>query len=98
MPLLPTTSTTTLRKDRDLPLTVDGPFAVTNQLIAGLWLREVASLAEAVEWVKRCPSPHNDECESEIHQLFAAEDFGEALAPDMREREERLRTETARRA
>lgn len=77
---------------------IDGPFAGTKDLIAGFWLWEVASLAEAVEWVKRCPNPHNDDCEIEIRQVFAAEDFGEALTPEVREREERLRADAAARA
>jgi hypothetical protein len=55
---------------------IDGPFAETKQLIAGYWLLQVASKAEAIEWVKRCPNPLNGEAEIEIRQVFEAEDFG----------------------
>lgn len=69
----------------------DGPFIETKELIAGFWLWEVASLAECIEWVKRCPNPMPGDSEIEIRQIFAAEDFGEAFTPELREQEERLR-------
>ena len=72
-----------------------GPFAETKELIAGFWLWQVSSLAEAIAWVKRCPNPHNEESEIEIRQVFAAEDFGEAFTPEIRERQERLRERLA---
>ena len=75
---------------------VDGPFAETKELVAGFWLWQVKSKAEALEWVKRCPKPHNGDCEIEIRQVFEAEDFGEALTPEMRAMEERLREKTAK--
>ena len=68
----------------------DGPFAETKELIAGYWLWEVASMQEAIDWVRRCPNPHNDDSVIEIRPVFTAEDFGAALTPDLREREERL--------
>ena len=74
---------------------VDGPFSETKELIAGFWLWEVKSLDEAIEWVKRCPNPMPGESEIEIRQVFEAEDFGENYTPEQREREERLRAETA---
>lgn len=70
---------------------VDGPFSETKELVAGFWLWKVGSLAEAVEWVKRCPNPMNGDSEIEIRQIFENEDFGEALTPELRERESRLR-------
>ena len=70
---------------------IDGPFAETKELIAGFWLWEVRSMDEAVEWVKRCPSPMNEESVIEIRQVFEADDFGENLTPELREAEERLR-------
>jgi hypothetical protein len=73
-----------------------GPFAGTNDLIAGFWLWQVNSLEEAIAWLKRCPNPHNEESEIEIRQVFAAEDFGEALTPELREQEKRLREKTGR--
>ena len=54
----------------------DGPFAETKELIAGYWVWKVKSMDEAVEWVKRCPNPHNDDSEIEIRPLFEMEDFG----------------------
>jgi hypothetical protein len=59
---------------------IDGPFAETKELVAGYWILQTKSLAEAVEWIKRCPNPHNAESEIEIRQLFELEDFGESPA------------------
>ena len=74
---------------------IDGPFAETKELIAGFWLWEVASLAECIEWVKRCPNPMPGDSEIEIRQVFEAEDFGEEFTPELREQEERLRARIA---
>jgi hypothetical protein len=71
----------------------DGPFADIRELIAGFWLIDVKSLAEAIEWVKRCPNPHNEDTHVEIRQVFDAEDFGDALTPALREQEDALRAE-----
>src|SRR5215470_9121614 len=54
---------------------IDGPFSETKELIAGFWLWQVKSKEEAIEWVKRCPNPHNQDGEIEIRQVFDAEDF-----------------------
>jgi len=80
-------------------IVTDGPFAETKELIAGFWLWEVASLEEAVTWVKRCPNPHNEPSDIEIRQVFTADDFGDALTPELRAQEERLfaEAETRRR-
>ena len=59
---------------------VDGPFAETKELVAGYWIIQVKSKAEAIEWIKRCPNPHEGESEIEIRQLFELEDFGESPA------------------
>ena len=69
---------------------IDGPFAETKELIAGFWLWQVRSMAEAIEWVKRCPNPTGVESEIEIRQVFEAEEFGPALTPELRAQEERL--------
>ena len=61
---------------------IDGPFAETKELVAGYWILQCKSLAEAVEWIKRCPNPHNEASEIEIRQLFELEDFGESDAID----------------
>ncbi|MBC5806251.1 MAG: dehydrogenase [Candidatus Eremiobacter antarcticus] len=74
----------------------DGPFTEAKELIAGFWLFEVKSKEEAIEWVKRCPNPMKGEAEIEIRQVFEATDFGEALTPELREQEERLRAQAAR--
>lgn len=74
---------------------IDGPFAETKELIAGFWLWEVASLAECVVWVKRCPNPMPGDSEIEIRQVFEAEDFGAEFTPELREQEERLRARMA---
>ena len=70
---------------------VKGPFAETQQLVAGFWMFQVKSLDEAIEWVKRCPNPHPGESEIEIRQVFEAEDFGPELTPEARKAEERMR-------
>jgi hypothetical protein len=72
-----------------------GPFPETEQLVAGFWLIQEGSLAEAIEWARRCPNPMAGESEIEIRQLFEAEDLGEALTPELREQEERLRARSA---
>jgi hypothetical protein len=69
---------------------IDGPFTETKELIAGFWLWQVRSMEEAVEWVKRCPNPHEGETEIEIRQVFEMEDFGPELTPELKKREERL--------
>jgi hypothetical protein len=74
---------------------IEGPFELSNDLIAGFWLWQVKSKEEAIEWVKRCPNPHPEECEIEIRQLFEAEDFGAELTPELKEQEQRLRAQTA---
>ena len=70
---------------------IDGPFAETKELLAGFWLWQVKSLDEAIEWVKRIPNPDNAESEVEIRPVFEADDFGDALTPELREQEARLR-------
>jgi len=75
---------------------VDGPFTETKELVAGFWLWQVKSKAEAIEWVKRCPNPHYEDSEIEIRQVFEAEDFGAELTPELREQEARLREQSAK--
>ena len=76
---------------------IDGPFAETKELVAGYWIWQVKSLAEAIEWVKRCPNPMPGDSEIEIRQVFEAEDFGAELTPELKEQEERLREKIATR-
>ena len=70
---------------------VDGPFTEAKELIAGFWLWQVESMDEAVEWVKRCPNPMNGESEIEIRQVFENEEFGDAMTPELREQDARVR-------
>ena len=73
---------------------VDGPFAETKELIAGYWIIQVSSLDEAIEWVRRVPNPDREESQIEIRQVFEADDFGDELTPELREREQRMREQT----
>lgn len=75
------------------PRVTDGPFAETKELIAGYWLLQVDSFEEAVEWMKKCPNPHDEAGEIEIRQVFETEDFGEELTPELREQEDRVRAQ-----
>ncbi len=73
------------------PTVMDGPFAEAKELIAGFWLIDVKSRAEAIEWMKRMPCTDGAEVNVEIRQVFEAEDFGEAYTPELRERDEAMR-------
>ena len=79
-------------------MVIDGPFAETKELIAGYWLWKVGSMQEAINWVKRCPNPHEEDCEIEIRPVFEIEDFGEAMTPEMRAQEERVFTDAKKNA
>jgi hypothetical protein len=68
-----------------------GPFNLTNDLVAGFWLIQTKSLDEAIDWMKRAPFDGGEEIE--IRQVFSADDFGEALTPELREQEARLRAQ-----
>lgn len=92
-PLHPVETATTVRVLEGKVSTTDGPFAETKELIAGYWLWQVKSKEEVIEWVKRCPNPHEGESEIEIRQVFEAEDFGAEFTPELREQEERLRAQ-----
>ena len=71
---------------------VDGPFTEAKELVAGFWMWQVKSLEEAIEWVKRCPNPHQGESEIEIRQVFEMEDFAPILS------EEEIKYKVAKRA
>ena len=70
---------------------IDGPFAETRELVAGFWLWEVKDMAEAVEWVKRCPNPMLGPSEIEIRPVFEMEDFGETMTEQAAEIHDRNR-------
>ena len=92
--LHPTVRGARVRFDGPSRTVVDGPFAETKELVAGFWLWQVRSMDEAIEWVRRCPNPHEGPCEIEIRPVFEADDFGEAFTPELREQEQRLRDAT----
>jgi hypothetical protein len=77
---------------------VDGPFAETKELLAGFWIIQVKDMDEAIAWMKRCPNPGRGESWLEIRQIAEMEDFGAEMTPELREQEERLRNEAARKA
>ena len=74
---------------------IDGPFAETKELLAGYWVWQVRSMEEAVAWARRIPNPTGENGVVEIRPVFEADDFGEEFTPELREREERLRAQTA---
>jgi hypothetical protein len=73
---------------------IDGPFAETKELLAGYWVWQVKSMDEAIEWAKRIPNPTGEESVVEIRPVFDADDFGDAMTPELREREEQMRAQT----
>ena len=92
--LHPSSKGARIRFSGDKRSVIDGPFAETKELIAGFWIWQVRSFDEAIEWVKRCPNPMEGESEIEIRQIFDMDDFGDAVTPEIREQEKRLRAET----
>lgn len=74
---------------------VGGPFAETRELVAGFWVWRVASMEEAVEWVKRCPNPMEGGSDVEIRRVFEAEDFGAEFTPELRAQEDQLPAQVA---
>ncbi|MCI0415493.1 YciI family protein [bacterium] len=73
----------------------DGPFVETKELIAGFWIWELPSMADAIAWVKRIPNPQNVDVEIEIRQVFDPKEFGEEFTPELQKQEERLRKQMA---
>lgn len=70
---------------------IDGPFAETRELVAGFWMWEVKDMAEAVEWVKRCPNPMPGPSEIEIRPIASLEeDFADQITPEIAAQQERL--------
>jgi len=95
--LHPSSKGARVRFSGDKRIVVDGPFAETKELIAGFWIWNVKSKQEAIDWVKRCPNPMpGEEAEIEIRQIFAPEDFGDALTPELKAQEEELRARAAK--
>jgi hypothetical protein len=95
--LQPSSKGARVRFSGDKRTVIDGPFTETKELIAGYWLFQVKSKEEAIEWVKRAPNPSpGTESEIEIRQVFEADDFGREFTPELREAEERMRAEIAK--
>ncbi len=81
----------------DKRVVTDGPFAETKELVAGFWIWQCKSKEDAIEWLKRCPNPMpGQEGIIEIRPIFSPEDFGEALTPELRAKDEQLRAQTER--
>lgn len=94
--LQPSAKGARVKFDGERRTVVEGPFANSEELIAGYWLWQVDSLAQAVEWVKRCPNPMSGPSDIEIRPLFEMDDFGEEFTPELREQEARLRRQLDR--
>ncbi len=94
--LQPSAKGVRVKFDGERRTVVEGPFANSEELIAGYWLWQVDSLAQAVEWVKRCPNPMSGPSDIEIRPLFEMDDFGEEFTPELREQEARLRRQLDR--
>ena len=94
--LQPSSKGARVRFSGDRRTVIDGPFAETKELVAGFWLWQVKSKEEAIDWVKRCPNPMpGTEAEIEIRQVFESDDFGAEFTPELREQEERVRSQAA---
>jgi hypothetical protein len=96
--LHPSSKGVRIRFSGDQRSVVDGPFTETKELVAGYWLWQVRDMDEAIEWAKRCPNPTGAESVLELRPVFEAEDFGDNLTPELREQEERLRSQVEERS
>jgi hypothetical protein len=88
--LLPTSKGARVRFEGSERTVIDGPFTEAKEIVAGYWIWECASREEAIEWLKRAPT-FDGGVEIELRQIFATEDFGEQLTPELRDANERLR-------
>lgn len=91
--LHPTSKSARIKYSDAAPVVTEGPFPVTSDLVCGFWLIEVGSKDEAIQWMKR--APFDGGAEIELRQIFSSDDFGEALTPELRAQEERLRVQAA---
>ena len=87
--LHPSSKGARIRFDGNKRSVIDGPFAETKELVAGFWIIQTKSMDEAIEWMKRAPFRGGEEIE--IRRVFEVDEFGDTLAPEYREQEERLR-------
>jgi hypothetical protein len=96
--LHPSSAGARIRFSGDQRTVVDGPFAESKELIAGYWVWQVRDMDEAIEWAKRCPNPTGAESVLEIRPVFELDDFGDSVTPEVRERDERLRSQLEERS
>ena len=93
--LKPTSKGARIRFSGDKRTVIDGPFAETKELVAGYWIIQVRSMAEAIEWMRRCPKPHREDCEIEIRPVFELEDFGDGAGVEFHRRlEEQMKEQS----
>jgi hypothetical protein len=96
--LLPSSKGARIRFSGSKRTVVDGPFAETKVLIAGFWIIQTKSMEEAIEWVKRIPTLDDEDSEVELRQVASAEDFGDQLTQELRDKESELRATVASRS
>jgi hypothetical protein len=96
--LLPSSKGARIRFSGSKRTVVDGPFAETKELIAGFWIIQTKSKEEAIEWVKRIPTLDDEDSEVELRQVASAEDFGDQLTQELRDKESELRATVASRS
>ena len=95
--LHPSSKGARVRFSGDKRTVIDGPFSETKELVAGFWIWKCKSKQEAIEWLKKCPCPMpGEESEIEIRQIFSPEDFGPAMTPELKAKEEELAAKAAK--
>src|SRR5262245_22838363 len=93
--LHPSSKGARVRFSGDKRTVIDGPFPETKELVSGFWIWQCKSKDEAIQWLKKCPNPMPDQvAEIEIRQIFSPEDFGPALTPELRQKDEELRAKS----
>ena len=95
--LKPSSAGKRIRQEGTKRTVIDGPFSETKELVAGYWIWQVKSMDEAVEWARRAPNTMRGGGVLEIRPFFEVEDFGDALTPELREKEQQLRAQSAKR-
>jgi hypothetical protein len=91
--LQPTSKGKRVKFSGGTPAVIDGPFTESKELVAGFWLWQVKSMDEAVAWIKK--APFGGGTVIELRQVFETEDFGDALPPDVKEAEDRMRAQSS---
>lgn len=89
--LKPSSEAVRVHFDGSTRTVTDGPFAETKELIAGYWVWEVASMQDAIDWVRRCPNPMMEASDIDIRPMYSMDDFAENDPQgDIRNREDKL--------